>query len=90
MTVSEKPDAKEEEGSTPSTKKRRTNTSPRKGKSRRRPDSDISDDEADEGTPSSSAVQQEARFLQSVADLAYLGFIQPSKRKAEHAARVVF
>lgn len=33
---------------------------------------------------------REARFLAAAADLAYLGFIQPTKRKAEHVARVVF
>lgn len=32
----------------------------------------------------------QARFLASAADLAYLGFIQPTKRKAEHVARIVF
>lgn len=32
----------------------------------------------------------QARFLAAAADLAYLGFIQPTKRKVEHVARVVF
>lgn len=33
---------------------------------------------------------KEARFLSAAAELAYLGFIQPTKRKAEHVARIVF
>ena len=32
----------------------------------------------------------EVRFLSTVADLAFLGYIQPTKRKMEHVARVVF
>ena len=31
-----------------------------------------------------------AKFMQAVSDLAYLGHIQPTKRKAEHVARIVF
>ena len=38
----------------------------------------------------SQASQKEARFLQAVADLAFLGTIQPTKRKIEHIARVAF
>lgn len=34
--------------------------------------------------------QQELRFMGAVADLAYLGFVQPNKRKIEHVARNVF
>ena len=34
--------------------------------------------------------QIDARFLAAVADLAFLGHIQPTKRKAEHVARIVF
>lgn len=51
---------------------------------------------ADEGGESEDADElasvkgREARFLAAAADLAYLGFIQPTKRKAEHVARVVF
>lgn len=32
----------------------------------------------------------QARFLAAAADLAYLGYVQPTKRKVEHVARVVF
>lgn len=49
---------------------------------------DGEEDSDDEETARSRAHQ--ARFLAAVADLAYLGFIQPTKRKVEHVARVVF
>ena len=32
----------------------------------------------------------QARFLAAAGDLAYLGFVQPTKRKVEHVARIVF
>lgn len=35
-------------------------------------------------------LQIDARFLAGVADLAFLGFVQSTKRKAEHVARIVF
>jgi origin recognition complex subunit 3 len=48
--------------------------------------------EADDGheVDTTRKRRHEARFLSAAADLAYLGVVQPTKRKAEHVARVVF
>lgn len=46
------------------------------------------DDSEDEET--ARIRNHQARFLAAAGDLAYLGYIQPTKRKVEHVARVVF
>lgn len=33
---------------------------------------------------------REARFVSALGDLAFIGYIQPTKRKDEHIARIVF
>ena len=49
---------------------------------------DVQDEEEESKVPLDSQI--DARFLACVADLAFLGHIQPTKRKAEHVARIVF
>lgn len=51
-------------------------------------ESEEEEEEEREGTERER--RKQARFLQTIGDLAYVGYLQPTSRKAEHVLKSVF
>lgn len=75
----------EDGGETVRTSKRR------KDESEDKDEDEETDDDDDEGDEQERRTRRkQARFLRAVGDLAYVGFLQPTSRKAEHVLKSVF
>lgn len=53
-------------------------------------DESESEEEEERGEGTESQRRKQARFLQTIGDLAYVGYLQPTSRKAEHVLKSVF
>ncbi|KAI5479599.1 origin recognition complex subunit 3 [Pseudohyphozyma bogoriensis] len=95
QTAPDEPDAEEEEEEGKRTDGANGRAQRRK-RAREEDEEEDEDEEGDEDEESEAEAEEDAtrrkqaRFLRAVGDLAYVGFLQPTSRKAEHVVKSVF